>query len=752
MSRLHQVSLRLLGTFAVEANVGRPIALSIRSRKARALLAYVAMKPDYRARREELATLLWGDNPDALARHSLRQCLNSLRQDLSVASDILIVDREAIGLSEQLICVDARKFLALARSTVSNELAEAAKLWRGAFLPDLILDIEEFDAWHRQEADRLATAAAGVFEALCRSADVEGDSERAIAAAEQFVALDPTREDRQRTAFRLIARYQGREAALSRIKQFTDLLRNEFGVAPEAATRGVIDAIKRGDFEPAPAPDDAQPVAANVELMTLPYMAPMAPDGGRASAGPTQSTLPAVATPLNMPPNMPATLPFWRRRPRASWRTVAFAALGAVAVLGLAAAGVKLWWPAGQAQNKAIAVLPFAADNPGQSDDPAFARALTHNVIGYLSRFGNLRVISEQTSEAYGDRQMDVARLMDFGVRYAIVGHVEGNDSALKINLQLVDTATRTNVWSDQIQQQRGDLTAVADDASRGIARMLAIEIGRLSAQRISTDPNAQLTLNELMERGYLAVDRGTSKQSLVAAMKFFDAALQRNPHYLPARLAMARMHIVAVLNFIDLEPAPDLSQDERVLNDVLVRYPNWVTALYSLALLQKHRHQYQAAMQSFQRCLEINPSFLPAQGQIGDILTRSGQPQQGLDRVLQTIRAATPNDPTVGYWYLFAAEAELELGHDQAALDWALRANAFMPGSPIVQVWLASIYATVGDKANAAKYVAVLTKSAPDRIRMFMSQKVDLTNADSGQRKSRIFHGFRMALGETSG
>src|SRR6516225_284623 len=90
MSKLSHVTLRLLGAFAIEANVGRPIPISFRSRKARALLAYLAMKPDYRARREELATLFWGDNPDALTRHSLRQCLISLRQDLCLASEILL--------------------------------------------------------------------------------------------------------------------------------------------------------------------------------------------------------------------------------------------------------------------------------------------------------------------------------------------------------------------------------------------------------------------------------------------------------------------------------------------------------------------------------------------------------------------------------------------------------------------------------------------------------------------------------------
>src|ERR1700755_2069865 len=98
MSKLSQGTLRVLGTFAIEAHVGRRIALSIRSKKARGLLAYLAMKPDYQATREELATLFWGDNPDARARHSLRQCLISLRRDLCAASEILVADRETIGL------------------------------------------------------------------------------------------------------------------------------------------------------------------------------------------------------------------------------------------------------------------------------------------------------------------------------------------------------------------------------------------------------------------------------------------------------------------------------------------------------------------------------------------------------------------------------------------------------------------------------------------------------------------------------
>src|SRR5260370_22626085 len=161
MSKTSIAILRLLGAFTVEVNAACSVSVAVRSKKARALLAYLAMKPDGRASREELATLLWGDTPDAQARHSLRQCLVSLRQDTHhLAPDLLLVGRETIELRANGLAVDAREFISLATSSDPDGLGRAAKLWRGAFLADLALDIEEFDVWRAPEKDRLPAPAA----------------------------------------------------------------------------------------------------------------------------------------------------------------------------------------------------------------------------------------------------------------------------------------------------------------------------------------------------------------------------------------------------------------------------------------------------------------------------------------------------------------------------------------------------------------------------------------------------------------
>jgi tetratricopeptide (TPR) repeat protein len=200
-------------------------------------------------------------------------------------------------------------------------------------------------------------------------------------------------------------------------------------------------------------------------------------------------------------------------------------------------------------------------------------------------------------------------------------------------------------------------------------------------------------------------------------------------------------------MNFIDIEPQPDLDAIEHLVDDSLRRYPNWISALFSLALLQKHHHQYEASLRTMQRCLELNPSFLPAQAQIGDILTRTGQPQKGLQQILQTINDATSNDPSLGHYYLFAAEAELQLGHDRAALNWALRADTLMPGTPVVLAWLASIYSNLGDDAAAAKYALALRKAAPNLTKLFLKRQLDQDQTINSAPGLRIFQGLRVAL-----
>ena len=61
------------------------------SRKAQALLAYLALRPGEALCREKLMDLLWSDRGETQARTSLRQALTALRKGLAAVQPLPLV-------------------------------------------------------------------------------------------------------------------------------------------------------------------------------------------------------------------------------------------------------------------------------------------------------------------------------------------------------------------------------------------------------------------------------------------------------------------------------------------------------------------------------------------------------------------------------------------------------------------------------------------------------------------------------------
>ena len=93
--------LTLFGRFALADAEGREIAVP--ARKARALLAYLALSPGMSRSREEIMALLWSSRAEAQARGSLRQVLSGLRKQIG---DALVTDNERASLDPRRISVN----------------------------------------------------------------------------------------------------------------------------------------------------------------------------------------------------------------------------------------------------------------------------------------------------------------------------------------------------------------------------------------------------------------------------------------------------------------------------------------------------------------------------------------------------------------------------------------------------------------------------------------------------------------------
>src|SRR3982751_107269 len=109
-----RLSVSLVGRLGVRFN-GRPVEL--RTRKAAAVLGYLALSEAKQESRERLVGLFWSRSDEEKARASLRQVVRELRQVLEDAGFVgFSAGRLSIGFDNEQVDVDVESIMQLAES------------------------------------------------------------------------------------------------------------------------------------------------------------------------------------------------------------------------------------------------------------------------------------------------------------------------------------------------------------------------------------------------------------------------------------------------------------------------------------------------------------------------------------------------------------------------------------------------------------------------------------------------------------
>jgi TolB-like protein/Tfp pilus assembly protein PilF len=253
-----EIKLVLLGGFSAQRPDGSVLALP--TRKAEALLAYLACRPGEPQPRERLTALLWGDRADEQARHSLSQTLTSIRRALNGAASLLVVDRDTVTLNPDLADIDTATFRRLAASESPGDLHAAADLYRGPFLEGLKVREAAFEEWLQQERAQLFELSVKVLMDLGRCQAAAGDVDGAADALNRALVLDPLAEEAHRQLIRLHLDQGAYNTAIRRYRQCADILKRELDTVPEPSTTALFQEAQRR-LEGSP-----QPVTGPVHL------------------------------------------------------------------------------------------------------------------------------------------------------------------------------------------------------------------------------------------------------------------------------------------------------------------------------------------------------------------------------------------------------------------------------------------------------------------------------------------------------
>jgi len=237
--------LLLLGPFEARRASGGDITLP--TRKAEALLAYLALAPGRPHSRDRLTDLLWSDRSGEQARNSLRHALSALKKSLSDLDPApLAIERTAVEASADAIDVDAIEFERLAGHGTPSALERATTLYRGEFCEGMVIRDAACEEWLAATRDRYRRLAVEVFEQLTVQRRREGDAQGAIETGERLVSLDPLRESAWRALMRAYSEGGQRNHALKAFKRCCEAIARELGVEPEAETKELHESLRSG--------------------------------------------------------------------------------------------------------------------------------------------------------------------------------------------------------------------------------------------------------------------------------------------------------------------------------------------------------------------------------------------------------------------------------------------------------------------------------------------------------------------------
>ena len=205
-------------------------------RKGLALLIYLA-EAKGSVGRDVVATMLWPESSEEVARARLRRLLHRLQLTLG---DILTSDRSTVRWSSAIeLQVDSRLF---EQACDRGEFERACRLYQRDFLEGFSPgDCPQFDEWAFFRKEALRGRAIQALERVVHEKNTAGDYAAAAAHAGRLVALDPLSEVYGRHLIRNLVLAGDRATAERHLKALTQRLRDELDVAPEADTLALLE-------------------------------------------------------------------------------------------------------------------------------------------------------------------------------------------------------------------------------------------------------------------------------------------------------------------------------------------------------------------------------------------------------------------------------------------------------------------------------------------------------------------------------
>jgi TolB-like protein/tetratricopeptide (TPR) repeat protein/class 3 adenylate cyclase len=372
---------------------------------------------------------------------------------------------------------------------------------------------------------------------------------------------------------------------------------------------------------------------------------------------------------------------------------------------------------------KSIAVLPFE-NLSGQKENIYFADGVQDEILTGLAKVADLKVISRTSTLQYkssATRNLrEIAKTL--GVAHVLEGTVQRAGGRVRINAQLIDARTDSQVWAERYDRDIADVFAIESEVAGKIIAQLQAQISPVEKAAIEQKPTTDLIAHDLYIRAKTLVTTAVfstpNAESLSEAVRLLNEAIERDPAFALAYYQLAHTHDLLYFTGTDHTPAR-LALADAAIQSLTRLLPNSGEAHLALA---KHLYwgylDYDRARRELslaQKSLPNEPWAFVLAGYIDRRQGRWDESTKNLERAVEL----DPQNPAVldqlaGSYRYLRRYADEKRVYDRAIVitpkDAALRASR----AAIELNWhaeprplISTIEAFVAEDSSEAKHLA---------------------------------------------
>lgn len=312
---------------------------------------------------------------------------------------------------------------------------------------------------------------------------------------------------------------------------------------------------------------------------------------------------------------------------------------GVVAGLSLALAAVLVWqWlrPPAEPPVANVAVLPVENQTANPELD-AYYEGIGTALIRKLARIPGVNVMPELDVRRYRDTEKtaeEIARELDAGT--LIQSYVQGHGEEILIGVHMLSATSSIPLWDQTFKGSPENLLTLQEQIADGVLRFLPVSLSQRERQRLRKNPTESREAWDAYFRGLGLLEQVDDRDALERAAEYFERAVEADPKFAWAHGGLSE----ALWRLYRMQRDPELLNQADLSVERALRLANQQPALWiAKARIQRQRGDFQLAVESLQQALELNAYLDEAYKQLALTAARAQQPElarESFERALE--------------------------------------------------------------------------------------------------------------------